>query len=110
MDHPRRQHLRNQEDHVIDECSEERKKDKVMDETFADSFPSGLLAVLAISNASSTRSCFYGKGAIWQHQTLPVGSIVKNRRRPKQSKKACRNWCIRLSPEPVPAVKKLRTS
>ena len=32
-------YLRDPEDRVIDECSEEQRKDKAMDETLADSFP-----------------------------------------------------------------------
>ena len=32
-------HLRDPEDRVIDECSEEQRKDKAMDKTLADSFP-----------------------------------------------------------------------
>lgn len=32
-------HLRDPEDRVIDECSDEQRKEKMMDKTLADSFP-----------------------------------------------------------------------
>ena len=39
MDTHENKHLRDLEDRVIDDCSEEQRKDKTMDKTLADSFP-----------------------------------------------------------------------
>jgi hypothetical protein len=39
MDKHEEKHLRDPEDRVIDNCSEQQRKDRAMDKTLADSFP-----------------------------------------------------------------------